>query len=149
MATSKRSSAKKISDPKAHFSSWDYSIEAHHYESLGVNYRQFMKDKKPFWSWAVTDTEEPQIEVGSTFYLRCQPREFLQVVSDWDAFHIEVHLGYVGIDKCRRAFAMTPKQLIELLKTGRLSSNVKSLDLASSKAGLLAWQISEVPELLD
>lgn len=149
MVTSTRSKSVKIEDPVTYFAGWAFRIDAHHYETLGLGYRQFMKDKRPTWSWAVMEPIEYCFEVGYIFHNVENPKRYLQIAADWDAFHIEVHEGFSNLEKSRKAFAVRTQELAEWLKTGIRPRNVKSLDIPSSKAGLLAWQISNEPDSND
>ena len=147
MATAIRGRSVKIEDPKAYFADWAFAIEPHHYETLGLGYREFVKDKKPFWSWAVMDPIEYWLEVGYVFFEIQNPAHFLQVVADWDALHIEVHEGVIGVEKARSGFAVTSHGLATWLRTGIRPPNSKELDIASSKAGLLTWHLANKTEM--
>lgn len=142
MVTVNRGRSIKVEDPKAYFADWAFAIEPHHYETLGLGYREFIKDKKPLWSWAVMDPIEYWFEVGYVFFEIQNPAHFLQVVADWDALHVEVHQGVTGIEQARAGFAVTSHGLAAWLRTGIRPSDLKELDIASSKAGLLAWHLA-------
>ena len=142
MTISNRSKSIKVADPVAYFSSWAYRIDQHHYETLGLGYRQFMKDKKPTWSWAIMEPVEYRFETGYIFYDGKDPEKYLQIAADWDAFHIEVHEGLANQQKSRRAYAVTTHDLSEWLKSGVKPDSCKQLDMPQSKAGILAWEIA-------
>lgn len=124
------------------FIDWIYRIDKHHYESLGLVYRQFMKDKRPYFAWAQMNPIEYIFETGYIFHENNDSSKFLQVVADWDAFRIEVHVGYTAIKNSRKAYTVTAQEFAEWLKTGALPAEAKPLDFASSKAGLMAWEIA-------
>ena len=149
MATVIRGRSVKIEDPKAYFADWAFAIEPHHYETLGLGYREFVKDKKPVWSWAVMEPIEYWFEVGYAFFDIGNPAHFLQVAADWDALHIEVHEGFTGIENARAAFAITADSLSTWLRTGVRPPDLTQLDIPSSKAGRLAWQIAKDTEVRD
>lgn len=140
-----RSRSIRIEDPATLFINWKYRIDKHHYESLGLVYRQFMRDRKPYFSWAHMNPIEYIFETGYIFYEDNDSSKFLQVVADWDAFRIEVHVGYMTMKKSRQAYAVTTQEFAEWLQTGAIPSEAKPLDFASSKAGLMAWEIARDP----
>jgi hypothetical protein len=142
MASVNRSKSIKIADPKAFFDDWAFRIEPHHYETLGLGFRMFMKEKKASWSWAVMEPVEYWFSTGYVFYDTKNPAHFLQVTADWDATHIEVHEGFIDGKSTRLAFAVTEHALSQWLKSGMRPAGSTQLDIASSKAGLLAWEIS-------
>ncbi len=81
---------------------------------------------------------------GYIFYEYNDSSRFLQVAADWDAFRIEVHAGIMTLQKSR-AYAVTTQEFAEWLQTGAIPSEAKPLDFASSKAGLMAWEIARDP----
>ncbi len=145
MATLNRSKSVKIADPSAFFANWAFSIEPHHYETLGLGYRKFMKEKQEYCSWAAMNPIEYWLNTGDVFYDAKNPRHFLQVVADWDALHIEVHEGLIGAEKGRSAFAVTEDVFSNWLRTGIRPPDLEQLDIPTSKAGLLAWKIANQP----
>lgn len=142
MVTENRSRSVKIEDPQAYFANWVFSIEPHHYETLGLGFREFIKDKKPSWSWAVMEPPQYCFEIGYVFYDAQNSAHFLQVAADWDALHLEVHEGLKGVERGRFAFAVTELGLSVWLRTGVRPTGLVQLDIPSSKAGLLAWEIA-------
>lgn len=139
-----RSRSTRIEDPASIFINWKYRIDKHHYESLGLVYRQFMKDKRPYFAWAQMNPTEYIFGTGYIFYEYNDSSRFLQVAADWDAFRIEVHAGIMTLQKSR-AYAVTTQEFAEWLQTGAIPSEAKPLDFASSKAGLMAWEIARDP----
>lgn len=147
MSTDKpiRSRSVRVEDPAVVFINWKYRIDKHHYESLGFVYRQFMKSKKPYYAWARMNPIEYIFETVYIFYEGIDSSKFLQVVADWDAFRIEVHAGGDTMQKSRKAYAVTIHEFAEWLKTGAVPAEAKPLDISSSKAGLMAWEIARSP----
>lgn len=142
MATENRAKVVKIQDPKAFFAEWNFGIKPHHYEPLGLGFKEFIKDKKPSWSWAMMEPVEYWFEVGYVFCHTQNAAHFLQVAARWDALHFEVHEGFVGVERGRSAFAVTERDLSIWLRTGVRPPGMRRLDFPSSKAGLMAWQIA-------
>lgn len=142
MATINRSKSIKIADPTAFFADWAFRIEPHHYETLGLGFRMFMKEKKASWSWAIMEPIEYWFSTGYVFYDAKNSAHFLQVAADWDATHIEVHEGSMEVKRGRSAFAVTEHAFSHWLKTGVRPTDLKPLDIPTSKAGLLAWEIA-------
>jgi len=140
-----RSRSIRIEDPASMFVDWKYRIDKHHYESLGLVYRQFVKDKRPYFAWAQMNPIEYIFETGYLFYENNDSSKFLQVAADWDAFRIEVHAGILTMQKSRQAYAVTAQEFAEWLKTGAIPPEAKLLDFSSSKAGLMAWEIARDP----
>ena len=138
---SNRSQSVRIEDPVSVFIEWKYRIDKHHYESLGLVYRQFMKDKRPYYSWVQMDPIEYVFKREYIFYEDGDFSNFLQVAADWDAFRIEVHVGSMKIQKKRQAYVVTINDFADWLKTGIIPIGAKSLDTGTSKSGFLAWEI--------
>lgn len=132
----------QIADPASLFVNWKYRIDKHHYESLGLTYRQFIKNKKPYYAWVQMSPIEYVFKRGYIFYQDGDSSIFLQVAADWDAFRIEVHSGTVKNQKIRHAYAVAINDFADWLKTGIVPADAKLLNTALSKAGFLAWEIT-------
>ncbi len=115
----------------------------HHYETLGVTYKQFVKNKLPYWSWASMNPPECTFRLGDLFYSNEDPAHFLQIAGEWDAFRVEVHEGWAAANSSRQGYAITIEEMMDWLKTGVRSNEWKPLDVGTSKAGLLAWQLRQ------
>lgn len=147
--TEVRAKSLKIENPAHRFIDWEFQIDQHHYESLGLTYRQFIKDKKPYFKWAAMEPPEYSFQVGYVFYGAKDNKKFLQVASDWDAFRIEVHAGLVGSEKSRNAYAVTSGELADWLRTGEIPSSAVAVDMPASKSGILAWELSRSAPTLE
>lgn len=137
-----RSISKKVADPKAHFSDWYYRIEEHHFETLGVTLREFVKDKVPYTSFAIQSPPDFQFLRGYIFYSSLDPSCFLQIAAETDLFGVEVHIGKTDDPAITTlGYVVSIADCAAWLRTGEIPVANKVIDLASSKAGLLAWQL--------
>ena len=137
-----RSKSKKIADPAAYFADWYYKIDKHHFESLGVTLREFVKNKVPYSSYAIQSPPEYQLLQGYLFYKASNSNSFFQIAAEFDSFKVEVHCGEVGKpESLALGYAVSITDCAAWLRTGDLPVAHQVIDFASSKAGLLAWQL--------
>lgn len=137
----KRNVSKKVPDPVAHFAHWRFDIPAHHFETLGITYRQFVKNKKPYRAWASMDPPESDFCVGDIFYDRTDPCHFIQVAAEFDAFRLEVHEGRISPSPSIDGYIVTIDDLRHWLESGERKPNLTKVDTGTSKAGLMAWRL--------
>lgn len=137
----KRNVSKKVSDPAAHFASWRFEIPVHHFETLGMTQRQFVKDKKPYRAWATMDPPESDFCIGDIFYDKADPFHFIQAAAEHDAFRLEVHEGKRSPTPSVDGYIVTIADLRQWLESGERKLDLPSVDTGTSKAGLLAWQL--------
>lgn len=138
----KRRKSRKLADPESYFKDWAYQVGREHFSLLGVEYMVFMERRKPVPSWAIWEPIEFECLEGSIFYRRDNPSLFLQIFNVWDAFRVEVHEGSYGVVNKRMAWAVAPKDVLIWLETGVRSESAFPIDVANSRSGLMAWQIT-------
>lgn len=137
----------KISDPNEYFAKWHFRIDAHHYWTLGVELKTFVKTKVRYKSWAYMTPGYYNFLQGHIFYSQSDCTHFLQVGAEQGLFGIEVfeghrnrsHEGLLG-------WITTCDDLAKWLQTGCRPLESKELDLSLSKSGLMAWQM--IPQAL-
>lgn len=140
-----RTKSVKIPDPTAYFSDWHYRIDKHHFETLGVVLRQFVKDKIPYNSYAAQSPPDYQFFQGYIFYKSADLAHYLQVAAEWDSFRVEVHEGCPdGALSGLFGYVVTLPDFAEWLRTGKRPISHTKVDTASSKGGLLAWRLKEI-----
>lgn len=138
-----RAKSIKISDPQSYFSKWHYRIEKHHYETLGVAMRDFVKEKTPFTCYALQAPPDFQFCQGYVFHEATQPGSYLQVAAELDPFTIEVHHGWQIQQPSRVAgYAVGTADFADWLRTGERPTLFTRLDVSSSKGGLMAWSLA-------
>lgn len=148
----------KIASPEEHFSGWAFDIGRHHWEVLGVTYRQFMKDRKPYMSWAVDTPPRHDFLEGTVFY---RGAEYLQVVFSGKDGFVEVHAGTLGqsahvplliVDKApdlasafpqpRAGWLLRGADLAEWLESGERPLSATAVDLGSSSClGVMRYSL--------
>lgn len=139
-----RSKSRQIADPASYFSDWCYKIEKHHYETLGVALRNFVKKKISYSSYAIQSPPNYEFVQGYIFYKASNPSHFFQIGAEFDAFRVEVHCGKVADPESPvRGYIVSITDCATWLRTGEIPIANKMVDLASSKAGLLAWRLVE------
>jgi len=136
-----RNRSLKINDPGEIFATWAFDIQRHHYSAFGVEHKQFVKNKVPYFAWAKMDPPAYSFEVGDLFYHRIESGTFLQIAADWDAFRLEVHQGIASSETPRVGFLVQPVELEVWLRTGVKPDTCRQIDISESQAGLLQWQL--------
>ena len=151
----RRVRARKIDAPAPLFDGWVFEVSEHHWGLFGVSFRQFMKDKQPYMSWAVDEPARYDFLEGSIFYAG---PFFLQVAFCGGDGFVEVHEGRVGQDADtaviwrdgaaalaaafgvkRAGWLVREVEFAEWLRTGVRPDAAVSVDRAhSSCTGLLA-----------
>lgn len=139
---SQRRKSKRVNDPFDFFSSWSYNIGRHHFKYLGMEFRDFVVNKKTQSSWAIWWPLSAEIPEGTLFYQKHDGSKFLQVLADWDAFRVEVHEGDVSIPNSIYGWAIKHAQLTEWLSSGLRPFDAIPVDLSNSKSGIIAWQLN-------
>ena len=137
----RRNISKKVQDPKEFFACWKFDIPPHHFATLGVTFRQFVKNKKPYRAWATMDPPENDFCVGDIFYDKADPFHFIQVAAETDAFRLEVHEGRQDPSPSIDGYIVTIAGLRRWLESGERENNLPTVDTGTSKAGLLAWRL--------
>lgn len=136
--TKKRSKSLQIPDPAALFVGWSYLIERHHWGTLGVTMRTFMKQKKPYTAWALDTPPIYGFEQGYIFYSADGTR-YLQIASV-NSEDFEVHTGLGGDD--RRGYKVSEEELLKWLEFGESPPEDRRLFKGEGKAGAMAWLIA-------
>ncbi|MDP9928435.1 hypothetical protein [Variovorax paradoxus] len=135
--TKKRSRSQQIPDPAALFVEWSYPIERHHWGTLGVTMRTFVKQKKPYTAWAVDTPPIYNFEQGYIFY-SIDGTRYLQIASV-NSEDFEVHTGLGGDD--RRGYRINEEELVKWLKFGEAPPEDRRLFKGEGKAGAMAWLV--------
>lgn len=136
----------KIDDPAAYFTGWHYTIEKHHFETLGVTLRNFVKNKVSYSSYAIDSPPNYQFLQGYIFYNVSDSSRFLQIAAEVDLSRVEVHSGRLhDPENTILGYAVSVRDCATWLRTGELPARHKTVDVATSKGGLLAWQLVEKP----
>ena len=142
MTTDIRAKSIRIADPAAHFSGWHFAIEPHHYWTLGVELKTFVRKKVPYKSYAFMVPADYNFVQGCVFYAKNQPAHFLQVGVEQGLFEIEIFDGWLSGPQTGATGWLTKLDgLAEWLLTGVRPEKCQPLDIAQSKSGLMAWQI--------
>ncbi|MDQ0571067.1 hypothetical protein QFZ42_002901 [Variovorax paradoxus] len=136
--TKKRSRSQQIPDPTALFVGWSYRIERHHWGTLGVTMRTFVKQKKPYTAWALDTPPIYGFEQGYIFYSADGTR-YLQIASV-NSEDFEVHTGLGGDD--RRGYKVSEEELVKWLEFGESPPEDRRLFKGEGKAGAMAWLIA-------
>ncbi|TWD86375.1 hypothetical protein FB547_104319 [Variovorax beijingensis] len=136
-STKKRSRSQQIPDPAALFVGWSYRIERHHWGTLGVTMRTFVKQKKPYTAWALDTPPAYGFEQGYIFYSADGTR-YLQIASV-NSEDFEVHTGLGGDD--RRGYKISEAELVKWLEFGCSPSEDRRLYKGEGKAGAMAWLV--------
>lgn len=163
----------KIGEVRTHFAEWAYTIGTHHWELMGVRYRQYIRRvpakvtadvalpagapqppvaAKPvmvdetYMSWAVDRPPQFDFLEGTVFY---KGDSFLQVAySPGDGF-IEVHEGRVGSSAPRAGWLVQELALSLWLETGERPSMAIPVDASTSSCdGVLRMYLAQ-PEATD
>lgn len=139
-----RAKSIKITDPAVYFSEWHYRIDKHHFETLGVVLREFVRNKIPYTSYAAQSPPDYQFFPGYIFYKSADSSHYLQVAAEFDSFRIEVHEGRIHESSAGVfGYVVTLSDFAEWLHTGKRPISHTSVDTASSKGGLLAWRLNK------
>ena len=134
-----RRRSEKLPDPETLFAHWAYRIEPHHWVTLGVTKRTFVKNKKAYMAWARDVPSTYAFDQGYIFYSAGKDR-YLQVVSV-NSDHFEVHTGFMTPGHERHGYKVDEEELLDWLKAGRTPLETSRLFKGEGKAGAFAWMI--------
>ncbi|MFV0679244.1 hypothetical protein [Ottowia sp.] len=129
-APPKRARSQKIANPATFFAHWAFAIERQHWELLGLSYRQFVLDLKPYYSWATFTPARLNFDEGTVFR---RGDTFLQVVFSSGDGMVEVHEGRVGQD------AETPVHIVDGKADLSTAFGVRRNGWLMREAGLARW----------
>lgn len=142
-----RGKSKKIDDPEKYFENWFFDIQPYHWGIFGVSKREFVKDKKPYLAWAIDTPETTTVFAGYIFYKKHHPEMFAQVVATWldkttKEPMVEVHAGQTCAPAERNGLVLSSHDLRQWLKTGKTPISRETVDLANSRGGRFAWELT-------
>lgn len=127
------------------FEGWYFEIGTHHYWTLGVELKTFVKKKIRYQCWAYMTPSDYNFCQGYIFYAKADQDHFLQLGAERDLFGIEVFEGHrsrpeTGVTGVT-GWITTLDGLALWLRTGRRPMPCRAVDFADSKSGLMAWQL--------
>ncbi len=139
-----------------YFDLWAFDIQPQHWSAFGVSLGKFTEEMEPHID-AETGSTSPKnqtyqawsrahhwydFHVGDVFYSRSDKTVYLQGADLRDAENLEIHQGLVGKIGTRKAYLAQSEQFAYWLKTGLRPDALQPIDQGNSRAGLLAWQLT-------
>ena len=140
-----RARSRKIAAPADLFEGWHYAVHRCHWELFGLFHREFMRDEKPYMSWAQNVPPRLDFTEGTVFHAGAQ---FVQIAFVGGDGFLEVHVGTTGqstgsaadgeLGVERAGWLLRETEFVEWLRTGRCPPSAAAVTRSSSNCnGLL------------
>lgn len=116
-------------NPATLFSEWAFVVKKSHWPALGIQFREYTKNKQKYYSYAVASPIFYEFTEGDVFWNPAN-NQHLQVISD--VFPLEIKYG--GTDLPSLGYMITPEQFVDWLRTGVAPTKSFQIDKNQSRS---------------